>query len=122
MYGGTFALLAVLRPSTPAFHFVFYRFSTLDVTYVKKCTRPSPLDRTASDEKLGVGLGTRLANPMSGTIDTSTDSTIYMHAGTNSKIPDRCVHGSLVPSAEQVSNSHLNGNESISLWSSTCSR
>ena len=27
---------------------------------MRKCTRPSPLYRTASDEKLGVGLGTRL--------------------------------------------------------------
>ena len=29
-------------------------------THVRKCTRPSPLYRTASDEKLGVGLGMRL--------------------------------------------------------------
>ena len=28
---------------------------------MRKCTRPSPLYRTASDEKLGVGLGTRLS-------------------------------------------------------------
>ena len=39
---------------------VFLPLSTLDVTHVRKCTRPSPLYRTASDEKLGVGLGTRL--------------------------------------------------------------
>ena len=39
---------------------VFLSLSTLDVTHVRKCTRPSPLYRTASDEKLGVGLGTRL--------------------------------------------------------------
>ena len=29
-------------------------------THVRKCTRPSPLYRTASDENLDVGLGTRL--------------------------------------------------------------
>ena len=40
----------------------FYRLSTLDVTHVRKCTRLSPLYRTASDEKLGMGLGTRLRN------------------------------------------------------------
>ena len=39
---------------------VFLPLSTLDVTHVRKCTRPSPLYRTASDEKLGDGLGTRL--------------------------------------------------------------
>ena len=39
---------------------VFLPLSTLDVTHVRKCTRPSPLYRTASDGKLGVGLGTRL--------------------------------------------------------------
>ena len=39
---------------------VFLPFSTLDVTPVRKCTRPSLLYRTASDGKLGVGLGTRL--------------------------------------------------------------
>ena len=39
---------------------VFLPLSTLDVTHVRRCTRPSPLYRTASDEKLGVGLGTRL--------------------------------------------------------------
>ena len=39
---------------------VFLPLSTLDVTHVSKCTRPSPLYRTASDGKLGVGLGTRL--------------------------------------------------------------
>ena len=39
---------------------VFLPLSTLDVTHVRKCTRPSPLYRTASDEKLGVGLGMRL--------------------------------------------------------------
>ena len=38
----------------------FYRLSTLDVTHVRKCTRPLPLNRTASDGKLGAGLGTRL--------------------------------------------------------------
>ena len=31
-----------------------------DVTHVRKCTRPSPAFRTASDGKLGGGLGTRL--------------------------------------------------------------
>ena len=40
----------------------FYHLCTLDVTHVRKCTRPSPLFRTASDEKLGVGLGTRLSS------------------------------------------------------------
>ena len=40
----------------------FYRLSTLDVTHVRKCTRLSLLYRTASDEKLGMGLGTRLAS------------------------------------------------------------
>ena len=39
---------------------VFLPLSTLDVTHVRKCTRPSPLYRTASDGKLGIGLGTRL--------------------------------------------------------------
>ena len=39
---------------------VFLPLSTLDVTHVRKCTRPSPLYRTASDGKLGMGLGTRL--------------------------------------------------------------
>ena len=39
---------------------VFLPLSTLDVTHVRRCTRPSPLYCTASDEKLGVGLGTRL--------------------------------------------------------------
>ena len=39
---------------------VFLPLSTLDVTHMRKCTRPSPLYRTASDEKLGDGLGTRL--------------------------------------------------------------
>ena len=39
---------------------VFLPLSTLDVTHVRKCTRPSPLYHTASDEKLGDGLGTRL--------------------------------------------------------------
>ena len=34
--------------------------STFDVTHVRKCTRPSLLYRTASDEKMGVGLGTRV--------------------------------------------------------------
>ena len=38
---------------------VFLPLSTLDVTHVRKCTRPSPLYRTASDGKLGMGLGTR---------------------------------------------------------------
>ena len=41
---------------------VFLPLSTLDVTHVRKCTRPSPLYRTASDEKLGDGLGTRLGS------------------------------------------------------------
>ena len=41
---------------------VFLPLSTLDVTHVRRCTRPSPLYRTASDEKLGVGLGMRLDN------------------------------------------------------------
>ena len=44
----------------PRFLPVFLPLSTLDVTLVRRCTRPSPLYRTASDEKLGVGLGTRL--------------------------------------------------------------
>ena len=39
---------------------VFLPLSTLDVTHVRKCTRPSPLYSTASDKKLGVGLGMRL--------------------------------------------------------------
>ena len=39
---------------------VFLPLSTLDVTHVRRCIRPSLLYRTASDEKLGVGLGTRL--------------------------------------------------------------
>ena len=39
----------------------FYSLSTRDVTHVRKCTRPSPVYRTASDGKLGEGLGTRLA-------------------------------------------------------------
>ena len=34
-------------------------FSSFAV-HVRRCTRPSPLYRTASDEKLGVGLGMRL--------------------------------------------------------------
>ena len=38
----------------------FLPLSTLDVTHMRKCTRPSPLYGTASDEKLGVGLSTRL--------------------------------------------------------------
>ena len=38
----------------------FYHLSTLDVTHARKCTRPSPLFSTASNEKLGMGLGTRL--------------------------------------------------------------
>ena len=38
----------------------FYRLSTLDVTHVRKHTRPFLLYRTASNEKLGVGLVTRL--------------------------------------------------------------
>ena len=41
-------------------HVNFLPLYTLDVTHVRRCTRPSPLYRTASDEKLGVGLGTRL--------------------------------------------------------------
>ena len=44
----------------PRFLPVFLPLSTLDITHVRRCTRPSPLYRTASDEKLGVGLGTRL--------------------------------------------------------------
>ena len=44
----------------PHFLPVFLPLSTLEVTHVRKCTRPSPLYRTASDGKLGVGLGTRL--------------------------------------------------------------
>ena len=44
----------------PRFLPVFLPLSTLDVTHMRRCTRPSPLYRTASDEKLGVGLGTRL--------------------------------------------------------------
>ena len=45
----------------PHVHFrSFYHFSTLDVTHVRKCTRPYPLYRTASDEKLSMGLGMRL--------------------------------------------------------------
>ena len=40
---------------------LFYRLSTRDVTHVRKCTRPSPAFRTASDGKLGEGLGTRLS-------------------------------------------------------------
>ena len=49
----------------PRFLPVFLPLSTFDVTHVRRCysTRPSPLYRTASDEKLGVGLGTRLAAP-----------------------------------------------------------
>ena len=47
----------------PRFLPVFLPHSTLDVTHVRKCTRPSPLYRTASDEMLGVGLGTRLPKP-----------------------------------------------------------
>ena len=40
---------------------LFYRLSTLDVTHVRKCTSPPPPPLpTASDEKLGMGLGTRL--------------------------------------------------------------
>ena len=38
----------------------FYSLPTLDVTRVRNCTRPSPLYCTASNEKLGLGLGTRL--------------------------------------------------------------
>ena len=60
MFPGTFTLLAVLRPIRPLSFRSFYRLSTLDVTHMRKCTRPSPLYRTASDEKMGVGLGTRL--------------------------------------------------------------
>ena len=41
-------------------HVNFLPLYTLDVTHVRRCTRPSPLYRTASNEKLGVGLGTRL--------------------------------------------------------------
>ena len=41
----------------------FYRLSTLDVNHVRKCTRLSPLYRTANDKKLGMGLGTRLDCP-----------------------------------------------------------
>ena len=37
-----------------------FRSSTLDITHVRKCTRPSLLYRTASYEKMGVGLGTRV--------------------------------------------------------------
>ena len=44
----------------PRFLPVFLPLSTLDVTHVRRCTRPSPLYHTASNEKLGVGLGTRL--------------------------------------------------------------
>ena len=40
----------------------FYRLSTHDITHVRKCTRPSPLYRTASERKLGEGLGTRLVH------------------------------------------------------------
>ena len=50
MLPGTFVLLAVLRPRP-----VFLPLSTLDITHVRRCTRPSPLYRTASDEKLCVG-------------------------------------------------------------------
>ena len=39
----------------------FCHLSTLDATHVRKYTRPSPLYHTASDEKLGVGLRTRLS-------------------------------------------------------------
>ena len=49
--------LAVLRPTYAHVHL---GLSTLDVTHVRKCTRLSLLYRTASNEKLGVGLGTRL--------------------------------------------------------------
>ena len=35
-------------------------FLPLTVTHVRKCTRPSLLFRTASNEKLGMGLGARL--------------------------------------------------------------
>ena len=37
-------------------------FPVRDVTHVRKCTRPSPLNCTASDGKLGEDLGMRLAN------------------------------------------------------------
>ena len=46
----------------PCFLPVFLPLSTLDVTHVRRCTRPSPLYRTASDEKLADGLGTRLSS------------------------------------------------------------
>ena len=39
-----------------------YRLSTLDVNHVRKYTRPSPLFLASSDEKLSVGLGTRLGS------------------------------------------------------------
>ena len=39
----------------------FYLLSTHDVTHVRKCTRPSPV-QLASNGKLGEGLGTRLCN------------------------------------------------------------
>ena len=65
---------------------VFLPLSTLDDTHVRRCTRPSPLYRTASDEKLGVGLGTRLAEelwPTCGTVRSriggnETVSTTFM--------------------------------------------
>ena len=49
-----------LRSSCCSETHVHLGLSTLDVTHMKKSTGPSPLFRTASDEKLGVGLGTRL--------------------------------------------------------------
>ena len=45
----------------------FYRLSTCDVTHVRKFTRPSPaylLYCTASDGKLGEGLGTWLQSSL----------------------------------------------------------
>ena len=50
----------------PRFLPVLLPLSILDVTHVRRCTRPSPLYRTASDEKLGVGLGTRLCGSVLG--------------------------------------------------------
>ena len=40
----------------------FYHLSTLDITHMRKCTRPSPHYRTASVKKLGMGLGMRLTH------------------------------------------------------------
>ena len=47
----------------------FYHLSTLDDNHVRKCTRPSALYRTASDEKLDVELGTRLSIQWTGLLD-----------------------------------------------------